>query len=329
MLHRNIFLFFCLCIAGCGDEAVLVSEQVFFAEGGERVEAPGISEVPVALQDVLWGDRDKMIASLAVAMEAEDTERVDLLIRIIHLRDMQQAYYTKYIDAGGIAIVGNSEVHDWYFEAAKDIVLMMTAKHPRLREVLSPGYLHRFRWAQALLAEGTMTGQRQILVFGQLACGLAFVPEVRWGVRGAGWCSTHYCISSVYAGSPHAPRQHGLYAQYPMETFVHEFAHAIDSAMPLLEGPDGRHQDFILQDRSDFDDRLARIYKAAHAAGTWHGLYADTNKGEYWAEGVRMWFYDIGPGREFETYAAFASRDPALFALLDAWFPRVSFYEKY
>jgi len=55
------------------------------------------------------------------------------------------------------------------------------------------------------------------------------------------------------------------------------------------------------------------------------GEYANVNYKEYWAEGAAMWFYDIGPGRVFGTYEAFFERDPLLAALLDKWFPRVSF----
>ena len=57
------------------------------------------------------------------------------------------------------------------------------------------------------------------------------------------------------------------------------------------------------------------------------GLYADTNPQEYWAEGAVMWFYEIGPGRQFESYDAFFGRDRLLAELLDEWFPRVSFWE--
>ena len=46
-------------------------------------------------------------------------------------------YYTKYIDADGIAIVGGDLVHDSFFQMARHIVLVMTAKLPGLRDALS------------------------------------------------------------------------------------------------------------------------------------------------------------------------------------------------
>lgn len=44
-------------------------------------------------------------------------------------------------------------------------------------------------------------------------------------------------------------------------------------------------------------------------------------------EGAVLWFYEIGPGRQFESYKAFFGRDRFLAELLDEWFPRVSFWE--
>lgn len=46
-------------------------------------------------------------------------------------------YYTKYIDADGIAIVSGDLVHDSFFQMARHIVLVMTAKLPGLRDALS------------------------------------------------------------------------------------------------------------------------------------------------------------------------------------------------
>ena len=46
-------------------------------------------------------------------------------------------YYTKYIDADGIAIVGGNLVDDGLFQAARHVVLVMTSKVPGLREALS------------------------------------------------------------------------------------------------------------------------------------------------------------------------------------------------
>ena len=46
-------------------------------------------------------------------------------------------FYTKFIAADGIAIVGSDNVDDAFFQMARHIVLVMTSKLPRLREALS------------------------------------------------------------------------------------------------------------------------------------------------------------------------------------------------
>ena len=164
-INLDKFLYFlwviCFCITGCADEGVLLSDLVV---GRDVLDEDVVTEIPIALQELLWGNQENLLASLARAMETDNKERVSFLIRRIHLRERQAEYYTKYIDAGGIIIVGNRDVWNWCFYAARDIVLTMTSKHPRLREVLSPGYLHRFQWAQELIADGTLRGHRQILI---------------------------------------------------------------------------------------------------------------------------------------------------------------------
>ena len=322
LMKRFFVLLLTFSVLACGDEGILLDEVAPSAPAfSERV-----TEIPIELQNILWGDRDKLFASLTVAIEADNKERASFLIHRIHIRDRQQEYYTKHINAGGIAIVGDSDMSDWHFEAAREIVMLMTSKHPRLREVLSPDYLHRFQWAQPLIEEGTLTGHRQILVNGHLMCGLAstFVPEARDETkRDGGWCSAsksdYYCVSSVYGGN--RPR--------PMDIFVHEFAHAIDHAMPLFEKPNLTIQDYYSIGWSFFDRHLEQIYQIAHAQGIWKGEYADTNAREYWAEGVQTWFYHIGEGKRFETYAAFSERDPLLAKLLSEWFPAVTLPQQY
>ena len=100
-----------------------------------------------------------------------------------------------------------------------------------------------------------------------------------------------------------------------LRTLAHEFAHALNYEIEIL--------------KSGFTDKLRKAYNTAYAHGTWDGAYANTDYREYWAEGVAMWFYEIGSGRGFETYEAFFERDPLLAELLDEWFPRVSFSEDY
>lgn len=307
----------CLCLPGCGDEGVLIKDVLIGVD-----DAMVLPEIPAALQEALWGNRENMLVALAVARETGDTQGVESLLYRSDLRDRQVAYYTKYIDAGGMVIVGHRDVWNWHFYAARDIVLTMTSKHPRLREVLSPGYLHSFQWtpdawrSDQKAEKTTFPSHRQVLVFRD-SVGVE-VPEATFDE--AGKCYPYLCISSVGLKGSNAET-----LRPDMRTFVHEFAHAMHSAMLFFEKTEMSFRDYGTIQQSSFDLHLGRIYEVAHAQGIWEGEYADTNHHEYWAEGVVRWFYDIGPGREFASYEAFFEWDRRLGALLDEWFPRVSF----
>ena len=100
-------------------------------------------------------------------------------------------YYTKYIDAGGIAIVGGDGVNDGLFQAARHVVLVMTSKVPGLREALAidaPGVDNpneRFRLALLPGYEETAsdlpdmgdTGYGSIFAYPLAAAQIVFLPE--------------------------------------------------------------------------------------------------------------------------------------------------------
>lgn len=297
---RRKFLFFLILalvvtVYGCGHEEI---EKTLYTLS--PVSESLVTEVPPEIQELLWRDSDEV------------------------LRAAQEAYYQKYIDAGGVAIIGSSLVDDEILRMARNVVLEMTAKRPEIREALS--------------AE---TGHYQILVNGRYEKDYN-VPEGYPTQRTpAGWCAATYCVSN-YWDHPYPPghsrdtRVSGI-----LETFVHEFAHAIHSAIPGqpqwaidLFGWDPA----LLTLDPDFEDRLIRAYETALENGTWAGLYAEENYREYWAEGVVMWYYhvtgdqDISRDPLFEDYEAFyeafAERDPLLVALLREWFHEASFADK-
>ena len=149
---------------------------------------------------------------------------------------LQKEYYKRYIDAGGIAIVGPDDVEDEYFYYARDTILAMTSKHPGLRDrllskhgrfymvlvrdnrfsladmpehQLSPKVLNDDPWDDSLPASCRMS-------LGDTAA--ESVPGFCWaGVRRSGAFIRH---------------------PYPMWTFAHEFAHAIDLEIRLQVMPD-------------------------------------------------------------------------------------------
>ena len=69
-----------------------------------------------------------------------------------------------------------------------------------------------------------------------------------------------------------------------------------------------------------FDDRLAKLYSNAVSSGLWQGHYAATDKFEYWAEGVGMYF-DASPvnydNHYVNTKAELQEYDPEFYALIE------------
>ena len=215
----------------------------------------------------------------------------------IDFHALQRAYYNRYIDANGIAIVGNAAVADAHFHQARHVALVMTSRFPELRTRLrvEHGFYMFLVENQSNFME-VPEYQLDILINDRPPpphC-KTYHGATTPGKRG-------YCVGFIYAPPYH-----------PMYSFSHEFAHALQSEMERLD--------------PTFDERLKHAYRTARDTRIWHGtpVYRRIYY-EYWAEGVTMWFYDIGEGRAFETYEAFAERDPLLAALLEAWFPRVAF----
>lgn len=247
------------------------------------------------------------------------------LLRVISQMDQQRAYYQKYINAGGVAVVGNADMPDRYFVAAKKIILQMTSKHPEIREKLFP----------------RNSGFRMILTPSTAA--YWELPENlfrRNPKRVIGSCvGVRYCyayISSDYQ----TPLPHG----YPLvaETLVHEFAHAIHWVIAnegwTLTNPAERLPPLD----PTFEDRLKRAYEMAKATGKWRikdpaiidgklgevdvgPAYIMENYREYWAEGVVYWYYLNSNHINFASREEFAAYDPLLYELLAEWFHEGSF----
>ena len=149
MNRTHACFFLCLLLLGClscGDPPTSVMELVM-PDNGDTAEPPDVmpvteeaaepettdnvtvplfemeailattgevhSPIPDAVYDALWGHWTKIGLSTP------------------------RRYYTKYIDAGGIAIVGSDLVDDGAFQRARHVALVMTSKVPGLRDALS------------------------------------------------------------------------------------------------------------------------------------------------------------------------------------------------
>ena len=194
----------------------------------------------------------------------------------------------KYLDVEDITITGSGKVSDEVFYAAKEIILTITAKRPEIRSKLS--------------------GYECILI----ARGESVAAALEWdeGVTG----NTGSALTPQgYLGFP------GRFASVieknrkpDMGVFVHEFGHAVHSIISTID--------------PGFDGSLTLSYNHAMKLGLWADKYFSEDnweleyppEREYWAEGVRMWYY-VGNGQEFETREAFKKYDPGLTNLLSLW----------
>lgn len=291
-------------LAGCSDERLAQPiETLFFDPDGDNAEIlqlGTIGPVPPEIQAHLFdrfGTREELLDRLVDFDWDDENVNVEFQanwhIRVICDMDRQRSYYQKYIDAGGVAIVGAGTVPDEYFISARQIILQMTAKSPEIRERLRPEH-DGFHYA--LLYRGTAQE----------------LPRNHWNsnVR-LTWGSAQ---GTIFAW---APVGHGNF-----KVVVHEFAHIMMNAIiksPALD--------------PTFEERLKHAYETATEDGKWRfadGIpaYILTNYKEYWAEGVVCWYYlesqDFSNIR-FESHAAFAEYDPGLYTLLSEWLHEDSF----
>ena len=233
-------------------------------------------------------------------------EHNGMTIDTFSLLELQKRYYTKYVEAGGIAIVANEGVKDTHLFDAWEAILVITSKRPELRERLQKE--HGFYMSLLPRAESGWN-----------------VPEVINGNLHANSCNA----SGL---APESPGVQGLcYARVALQAdsgdrlwiFVHEFAHRLDWEIERLS--------------PGFRDKVQVAYetalKRAREENIWTRAITRHPAHEYFAEGVVEWFYDIGEihsnrpweqPRRHTTYEEFKEKDPLLYELLDEWFPKVS-----
>lgn len=294
---------------GCADEALLT-----ILDGGSD---PVITAPP----DEIW--------------EAIQTMRIERNIDLT----AQKAFYTKYIDAAGIAILANAGVADEHLIEARQIIISLTAKRPELREMLS--------------TQGRENGSSFYMI---LVDTLNYLPE--FGdlyLAGRGSCTGKGSPQSGFIGFCYAPvnlpQKHGgdpdlpgiTQTVHPLHIFVHEFGHAIHAVIQKLD-QDAYEQievayahqmggSHLIQENEEREWwEVGSHCEQSHFEGlqvnpaTWlTGLYqyGRANCREYFAEAIRLWAHDIGTGKKIKSHDAFAKRDPLLSEILEEWLPRI------
>ena len=303
---KQISLFFalfilCLCPFGC-DEGMIDPMQLvdIVSQYETTVQTELPDEVLAAMK--LKADEMSKIVHSRIHVEQHITELTtpedvqyyqelrQWLIdngydKIDYFHELQKSYYTRYIDAAGIAIVGPTHLRAKDLIDARDAIVVMTSKHPELRErllskhgtfymVLIPNSRDQIDMPERKLNTDLTNDDPS--------------DDFR-GVFGA-------CLTRYGSGTPY---KYGLcWAVVGRDTssartLVHELAHALDSEMERLQ--------------PGFLDKRSEYYK-----GTGFSSY------ESWARTVEAWFYQKKP----DGYEGFIEEKVAG-ELLDYWFPRV------
>lgn len=211
-------------------------------------------------------------------------------------------FYKKYLDAGGLPIVGSEKVPDVALREAQTIVVRLSAKRP---DILKSMIERNTRVAVMSKSEVTtdIPEHRDLnTVF----------PQTDWNqcCRGVGATVVRPACSAAEENllQLHDDRYRGE------SILIHEFGHTM-----VVMGLDSVDPKF----RSDLDT----AYRNAIGRGLFKDTYAATNADEYWAEGVQDWFDANlkakpadGIHNEISTRVELKKYDPALAALLERVF---------
>lgn len=196
-------------------------------------------------------------------------------------------FYQKYLDAGGLPVLGSTNVSDYAMLEARWILLHMLSNRPEILHVMAT---NRARLVVMAYNEYTTDIPEQANQ----------TPKVFWDRRARGLGGRiSSCAEENLLCFPNDP--------YSAENIlIHEFGHAIlNYGMRALD--------------PKFKSRVRAARDQALAAGLWKNTYAATDVEEYWAEGVQDWFdnnrENDAQHNSVNTRAELKEYDPALAAL--------------
>jgi len=167
-------------------------------------------------------------------------------------------FYQKHLNAGGLPVLGSTNVSDHAMLEARWVLLHMLAHRPEILPIMAT---NRARLVVMAHNEYTTDVPEQA----------HRTPKVYWDRRARGLggriasCGEENLLN--FPGDPYSTEN----------ILVHEFAHAVLNVGMRAIDP-------------AFKDRVRAAYRQAMDAGLWKRTYAATDVEEYWAEGAQSWF---------------------------------------
>ncbi len=194
------------------------------------------------------------------------------------------SFYQQWIDVEGFPVVASENVNPSAVKEAAWLIWQLMSHRPAVLQAMVQN-----RASFSVIAYSEML--TQIPEYAYLR------PSFFWDRRARGLgtressCGEENLLN--YPGDP--------YDGY--NVLIHEFSHSV-------------HRYGLNTVDPDFDDRLGEAFDSAIAQGLWKGTYASTNKNEYWAEGVQVWFDAQFAFFGINTRAKLKDYDPVLAELI-------------
>ena len=318
--NRTLKLILCLCLLlGCGD---ITGKQILTGVGPDIDTDTVQTELPPEVWEILRKYREGQVSQLQYSThffpdnEGYKKTLAEKLEEAEKLKQLQEAFYNRYISADGVAVIGNDATLDHYFVIAKNVFLVMTSKRPELRDPMRDTFYLTFIGGEGENAWPLITTVPEIEIYLSDNWKGHFIGKYKH-IR---WYPTPFIndkrimIITSIAGANYS-RDNEL-----MTTVVHELAHAF---MTIID----RYFD---DDYMGIDPagKVVRAYDNAREKDLWPDYIHRSSPIEFYAELVEIWFHGIGThwSAWFETYEEFEAHDPLSYALLDEWFPKVSFW---
>ncbi|MBX3112441.1 MAG: hypothetical protein KF857_10570 [Fimbriimonadaceae bacterium] len=207
-------------------------------------------------------------------------------------------FYSKHVSFRGMPILGSAKVEDRAFAVIVDTFNKMLARCPKgTMEALVKAGCH-----YSIIAEEE--GQTDLPEYADLRDD----PKTDWNKRARG-LGGKYC-----SGGEENILEYPTDRYKGESIYIHEFAHTLDEFA------------FSAVDK-DFVKDIKAAYASAMKEGLWHDTYSKTNRMEYFAEGVQMYFDCArtaspadGVHNEVGNRVGLKKYDPKLFAVVDRVF---------